>query len=37
MSGLGINVFATLEKAGIERKLAADTEDFTSWGLVLID
>lgn len=37
MSGLGINVFATLQKAGIERKLAADKEDFTSWGLVLID
>jgi predicted metal-binding protein len=37
MSGLGINVFATLKKAGIDRKLATDIEDFTSWGLILID
>ncbi|RJP27155.1 MAG: DUF2284 domain-containing protein [Actinobacteria bacterium] len=37
MSGLGINVFATLEKAGLERKLAVDGEDYTSWGMVLID
>ncbi|MDD3718767.1 MAG: DUF2284 domain-containing protein [Actinomycetota bacterium] len=37
MSGLGINVFATLKNAGIERKLAMDGEDYTSWGLVLID
>lgn len=37
MSGLGINLFATLKKAGIERKLAMDGEGYTSWGLVLID
>ncbi len=37
MSGLGINVFATLKKAGIERKLAIDGEDYTSWGMILID
>lgn len=37
MSGLGINVFATLRKAGIERELAMDGEEHTSWGLVLID
>jgi len=37
MSGLGINVFATLKRAGIERKLAMDGEDYTSWGMVLID
>jgi predicted metal-binding protein len=37
MSGLGINVFATLKKAGIERKLAMDGEDYTSWGMVLVD
>ncbi len=37
MSGLGIKVFATLKKAGIERKLAMDGEDYTSWGMVLID
>jgi predicted metal-binding protein len=37
MSGLGINVFATLRKAGIERKLAMDGEDYTSWGMILVD
>jgi len=37
MSGLGINVFATLAQAGIERKLAMDGEDYTSWGMILID
>jgi predicted metal-binding protein len=37
MSGLGINVFATLKKAGLERKLAMDGEGYTSWGMVLID
>jgi predicted metal-binding protein len=37
MSGLGINVFATLNQAGIERKLAMDGEDYTSWGMILID
>ena len=37
MSGLGINVFATLEQAGIERKLAMDGEEHTSWGMVLVD
>lgn len=37
MSGLGINVFATLKQAGIERKLAVDGEDYTSWGMILVD
>jgi len=37
MSGLGINVFATLKRAGIERKLAMDGEEHASWGMVLID
>ncbi len=37
MSGLGINVFATLNRAGIERKLAMDGEEYTAWGMVLID
>ena len=37
MSGLGINVFATLKNAGIERKLASGGEEDTSWGMVLID
>ena len=37
MSGLGINVFATLERAGIRRKLAAKGEDYKSWGMVLVD
>ena len=36
MSGLGINVFATLKQAGIERKLAMDGEDYKSWGMVLV-
>lgn len=37
MSGLGINVFATLEQAGLERKLAMDGEEHSSWGMVLVD
>jgi predicted metal-binding protein len=37
MSGLGINVFATLKKAGMERTLAMDGEEYNSWGMVLID
>lgn len=36
MSGLGINVFATLERAGVERRLAAKGEDYKSWGMVLV-
>lgn len=37
MSGLGVNVFATLEKAGIERKLAVDGEEYIFWGMILVD
>jgi predicted metal-binding protein len=37
MSGMGINVFATLKGAGIEQKLAMDGEDYSSWGMVLVD
>lgn len=37
MSGLGINVFETLKRAGIERRLSTGGEDHRSWGLVLID
>ena len=37
MSGLGINVFATLKQAGIESKLAMDGEEYNSWGMILID
>ncbi|MEW6554442.1 MAG: DUF2284 domain-containing protein [Actinomycetota bacterium] len=37
MSGLGINVFATLKKAGMERRLATGGEDYASWGMVLVD
>lgn len=37
MSGTGINVFETLGTAGIEEKLTAEGEDFSSWGMVLVD
>ncbi|MDY6795438.1 MAG: DUF2284 domain-containing protein [Actinomycetota bacterium] len=37
MSGLGINVFETLRRAGIEERLAVYGEDFSSWGMILVD
>ncbi len=37
MSGLGINVFETLRKAGVERALSRGEEDPPSWGMVLVD
>jgi predicted metal-binding protein len=37
MEAMGINVFATLSKLGINRELKSPSDDFTTWGLVLVE
>jgi predicted metal-binding protein len=37
MEAVGINVFATLSKLGIDRELTSPSDDFTTWGLVLVE